>query len=100
MPKGKVKRLRPMAPYFVQMRELERRLILEAIALFPDEPERKAHASAAGVLGIPLAYLRVRARIIGGIITGDPKHEPPIMSASDAWNHEASNERKAKPNAS
>lgn len=88
------KHLRPMAAYFVQMRDLERRLLVSALEVF--ESLDGAPELAAGILGIPLSYFRVRARMLGGVFPGDPKHEPPTMTVTEAWSKE-SRKRKPKP---
>ena len=60
-----------MAPYFVQMREYERKLLLAAIEA------AGGLDGAAAVLGMTRHYVRARARWLGGVLEGDPKHEPP-----------------------
>jgi hypothetical protein len=84
------KRINPTAPYFVQMREQERRLILSTLEVARQALPTKAKFStrlqmAATLLGVEPAYLRVRGRVLGGILEGDPKHEPPIVTTTQAW---------------
>jgi hypothetical protein len=69
-----------MAPYFVQMREYERRLLKEALTVSDGQVD-----SAAGILGVTRHYLLARAKLLGGVFTGEPKHEPPGRAAH-AWN--------------
>lgn len=68
-----------MAPYFVQIREYERRLLRDAILTVGGDVNH-----AARVLGVTRHYLWARARLLGGVLDGDPKHEPP-GEAADAW---------------
>jgi len=70
----------PMAPYFVQMREFERRLMTGAI-----ETAGGNIAAAAQMLGVTQHYVRARAKLLGGVIGNEPKHEPPGR-AINAWN--------------
>ncbi len=69
----------PMAPYFVQLREFERRLMRDAIEA------GGAVSTAARMLGVTEHYVRARAKLLGGVIGDEPKHEPPGRAA-DAWN--------------
>ena len=68
------------APYFVQLRAFERRLLREAIAA------AGGSADAAQVLGVPLEYVRARGIYLGGVFAGEPEREPPdrIRQAWDA----------------
>jgi len=70
----------PMAPYFVQMREFERRLIREAY-----EAAGQDLNATAEVLGVHTHYIKARAKLLGGVFNNDPKHEPPGLAAK-AWN--------------
>lgn len=67
----------PMAPYFVQLREFERRLLREAIEAGGDV------STAARMLGVTTHYAKARAKFLGGV-GNEPKHEPP-GSSSAAW---------------
>jgi len=87
------KRINPMASYFVQMRELERQLILGTLAAAKDALAATAAFTdqlhmAARVLGVHATYLRVRARVLGGVFDGDPKREPPTSTAAKVWSEE------------
>lgn len=84
------RRNNPMAPYFVQMREFERKLIRAAIA----EAEGKMKL-AAQMLGVTRHYLHARARLLGGVVGDEPKHEPPGSSAK-AWSDTNNVERKPR----
>jgi hypothetical protein len=67
-----------MAPYFVQLRDFERRLMRDAIEA-GGGPIR-----AAELLGVDRKYLFARAKHLGGVISGEPVHEPPEY-AKKAW---------------
>jgi hypothetical protein len=86
-----------MFPYFVQMRELERRLLRSALAqaveLGAKKKREKTHTAAA-LLGVAPAYLRVRAKLLGGVFDDHPV-EPPITRATKLWAKE--NKKKPKP---
>jgi hypothetical protein len=96
------KHINPMAPYFVQLRALERQLIMSTLAAALDAlPPRASFKDrlhlAAELLGVELPYLRVRCRALGGILPNDPKHEPP-MTAKKAWSKEGQPKiKKVKP---
>lgn len=86
------KRNNPMAPYFVQLREAERRLVNGTIehageSLGPANTFDERASLAASLLGVHLTYIRVRARVLGGILPNDPKHEPPAP-ATEIWRQE------------
>ena len=99
-----------MAPYFVQLREMERRLLRDAIAAGDGD----IHAAAA-LLGVTYHYIAARAKLLGGVINGEPKHEPPGLAAEafnaisrpdrgstheaedEASTHEAADEAYANP---
>ena len=70
----------PMAQYFVQLREFERRLLREAFEAMGGDLTMTAEA-----LGVHKHYVRARARLLGGVFNGEPKHEPPGL-AGKAWN--------------
>jgi len=74
-----------MAPYFVQMRELERNLIRSAL-----DAAGGTVAGAAAILGVHYQYLKVRGTLLGGVFGNEPKHEPP-GSALDVWNRTHNN---------
>jgi len=80
MPAKTRSRTNPMAPYFVQLREFERRLIRDAF-------DAAGHdlGICAAVLGVHVDYVQARAKLLGGVFGEEPKHEPP-GSAMDAWN--------------
>jgi hypothetical protein len=92
-----------MAPYFVQLRETERRMINGALEHATDElgsdstfEDRAKYA--AGLLGIHATYIRVRTRVLGGIAPGDPRHEPPDLSPTEVWKQETTRSpEKPKP---
>jgi hypothetical protein len=81
-----------MAPYFVQMRELERQLLRsaleQAIEIVGPNVKEQLHF-AARILGIQFAYFRVRSRYLGGVLEGEPRCEPPTKSVTDAWARES-----------
>jgi len=88
-----------LAPYSVQMREYERRLLLAAL-----EHTGGDRALAAEMLGVHEAYITARALFLGGVLPGDPKHEPPAPGAvRQAWDKsghtEVSNARRARKSA-
>jgi hypothetical protein len=98
------KRVNMMASYFVQMRELERRLITSALDVARRSLDigvsfDKQLAVAAGLLGVHSSYLRVRARVLGGVFEGDPKHEPPTTTATKVWGEENGAGRTRAPSA-
>jgi len=70
----------PMAPYFVQLREFERRLIREAFEVAGGDL-----MLTANVLGVHKNYVKARAKMLGGVFNNEPKHEPPDLAAK-AWN--------------
>jgi hypothetical protein len=74
------KRNNPMAPYFVQMREYERRLINGALEQVTARNFEEQLRLASALLGVTPKYVRVRARLLGGVIPGEPKQEPPPSS--------------------
>jgi hypothetical protein len=80
----------PMAPYFVQMREFERRLIRGAI----EEAETDIDL-AATMLGVTKHYVLARAKLLGGVIGNEPKHEPPGRAAV-AWSNTISAGKRQK----
>jgi len=69
----------PMAQYFVQLREFERRLLREAFEVAGGDIER-----TADVLGVHKHYVKARAKLLGGVFESEPKHEPPGLAAK-AW---------------
>ena len=71
----------PMAPYFVQMREFERRLIRGAIEAAETDIDL-----AATMLGVTRHYMLARAKFLGAVIGDEPKHEPPGPAAV-AWSN-------------
>lgn len=73
------RRNNPMAPYFVQMREFERQLILGAIEAGGNI------TAAADLLGVQRQYMKVRGKFLGGVFNDEPKHEPPDLAAK-SWN--------------
>jgi hypothetical protein len=86
----------PMAPYFVQMREFERRLIREA-----HETTGGDIALTAEVLGVRVHYVKARAKLLGGVFGDAPKNEPPGLAA-EAWqatSPSGARRRKAKAKA-
>jgi hypothetical protein len=94
------KRNNPMAPYFVQMREAERRLVNGAIehaaeALGSTRTFDDHAKLAAELLGVHLTYIRVRGRVLGGVLPNDPKHEPP-GSATEVWQQENKASKKTR----
>jgi hypothetical protein len=86
------KRNNPLAPYYVQMREYERRLINGALDQVRGNFDERLRM-AADLLGVTPKYVRVRARLLGGVIPGEPKQEPPSSSCG-VW---AEHGRKPKP---
>lgn len=72
-------KLNPMAPYFVQMREFERRLIREAYETVGNDLPMTAE-----VLGVHTHYIKARAKLLGGVFGSEPRHEPP-GAAMKAW---------------
>lgn len=87
---------RSMAPYFVQMRELERRLLRSALTQAAETAEtRNQIRVAAAMLGVKPGYLRVRARVLGGVLDDKPL-EPPPATATEVW---AEEDNKAAPDA-
>jgi hypothetical protein len=80
----------PMAPYFVQLREFERRLMRGALEAADGNTK-----VAANLLGVTRHYLLARARLLGAVIGNEPLHEPPGL-ASKAWN--ATSKRSLEPN--
>jgi hypothetical protein len=70
----------PMAPYFVQLREFERRLMRGAL-----EATGGDTIAAANLLGVTRHYLLARAKLLGAVIGNEPLHEPPGLAAK-AWN--------------
>lgn len=80
------KRSNPMAPYFVQMRNFERRLLRGAL----DATANNSVPHAAALLGVQEQYVTVRALLLGGVLDGDAPNEPP-GNASEVW---AANQRK------
>lgn len=86
--------LNPMAPYFVQMRELERHLLQGALAQAVENVgagarQREQIEFAARILGIKFAYFRVRARYLGGVLDGEPRCEPPTRTVTQSWARES-----------
>lgn len=69
------RRSNQLAPYFVQVREFERRLMIGAIEIAGGDV-----GIAAMTLGVPIHYLRARSRLLGGVFEGEPKNEPPGSS--------------------
>ncbi len=61
---------RLMAPYYLQLRDFERRLMAGAIEAAGTEVD------AASMLGISVTFMRKRALVIGGFC-GHPRFEPP-----------------------
>jgi hypothetical protein len=61
-----------MAPYFVQLRELERRLLRGALVEADGDLE-----VAAGMLGVSEKYATSRCTFLGGVLGDEPRHEPP-----------------------
>jgi hypothetical protein len=61
----------PNAPYFIAMREYERRMLIAAINSCGSIP------SAASALGVTKEYVRLRALHLGGVLPGQEKREPP-----------------------
>lgn len=93
-----------MAPYFVQMREAERRLIQSTLDVARQTLDVTAGHSdhlemAAGLLGVHITYLRVRGRVLGGVFEGEPKLEPPTLSATEVWANETSGSKTKKAKA-
>jgi Bacterial regulatory protein, Fis family len=76
---GSPRRNNKMAPYFVQVREFERKLLIGAIASAGGSLD-----DAARILGVTRHYAWARAKWLGGVLPNDPKHEPPGLAA-DAW---------------
>jgi len=64
-----------LAPYFIQVREFERRLMIGAIEIAGGDV-----GIAAMTLGVPIHYLRARSRLLGGVFENEPKNEPPGSS--------------------
>jgi hypothetical protein len=83
-------RLHIMAPYFVQQREFERRLIRDAYAAAGEDLE-----TCAAILGVYPHYIKARAKLLGAVFGQEPKHEPPGL-ALDAWNATARSGRDRK----
>ncbi|MGH7178284.1 MAG: hypothetical protein ACREJC_12965 [Tepidisphaeraceae bacterium] len=79
-----------MAPYFVQMRALERRLLRSALAqavetlgtVTVDDTDKVR--IAATMLGVKPGYLKVRAKVLGGVLDDAPL-EPPTATATEVW---------------
>ena len=71
MPKGR-KASSSSAPYYVSLRESERRMILGALDAAGD-----SWAAAARILGVSPKYLRLRALHLGGVFDDQPRREPP-----------------------
>jgi hypothetical protein len=80
----------PMAPYFVQTREFERRLIREAY-----ETSGNDLGLTAAMLGVHKHYVKARAKLLGGVFGDEPKHEPPGPAAK-AWNATSPNGSRRK----
>ena len=59
------------APYFVTMRENERRMLISAIDYCG------SIRAAAAALGVTKEYVRLRALHLGGILPNQAKREPP-----------------------
>ena len=59
------------APYFMALRNYERKLLKETLEQFGHQQ----HAAAA--LGISYSYLRLRALHLGGVYPDQPINEPP-----------------------
>lgn len=59
------------APYFMTMRENERRMLGSAIDYCG------SISAAADALGVTKEYIRLRALHLGGVLPGQPKREPP-----------------------
>jgi hypothetical protein len=79
-----------MAPYFVQMRELERRLLRsaltqaqESVGSVTTKPGDLIHVVAA-MLGVKPGYIKVRAKVLGGVLDDQPL-EPPPKIATEVW---------------
>jgi hypothetical protein len=89
-PPKKNSRLNIMAPYFVQQREFERRLIREAYAAAEGDLD-----TCAAILGVYPHYVKARAKLLGAVFGTEPKHEPPGL-ALDAWNATARSGRYRK----
>lgn len=82
-----------MAPYFVQMREFERRLLRGAI-----EEADGSTGTAAAMLGVGRHYLVSRAKLLGGVLGDDPKHEPPGPALAAFNASSAARERAPRSN--
>lgn len=93
MATGRVRqnRTNQMAPYFVQLREFERRLLKGAI-----EVADSSTLLAARMLGVTRHYLVSRAKLLGGVLGDEPKHEPPDL-AIKAFNASHGRIRSKKP---
>lgn len=89
-PQKRNSRLNIMAPYFVQQREFERRLIREAYAAADGDLD-----TCAAILGVYPHYIKARAKLLGAVFGAEPKHEPPGL-ALDAWNATARSGRYRK----
>jgi len=94
------KRNNPMAPYFVQMREAERRLVNGALehaaeTLGPTNTFEDRAGLAASLLGVHMTYIKVRGRVLGGVLPDDPKHEPP-GNATEIWHQENKASKKTR----
>jgi len=87
-------RVNPMAPYFVQLREFERRLIREAYEATGEDLDQ-----TASVLGVHRHYVKARAKLLGGVF-GDPKNEPPGLAAKAWQNTVVSGRHRRKATAS
>jgi hypothetical protein len=59
------------APYFIAMREYERRMLIAAI------DSCGSISIAASALGVTKEYVRLRALHLGGVLAGQDKREPP-----------------------
>jgi hypothetical protein len=89
-PPKKNSRLNIMAPYFVQQREFERRLLRDAYAAAEGDLD-----TCAAILGVYPHYIKARAKLLGAVFGQEPKHEPPGL-ALDAWNATARSGRDRK----
>jgi hypothetical protein len=73
------RRSNQLAPYFVQVREFERRLMRDALEA------AGTIELAATTLGVTTHYVRARSRLLGGVFPDEPKNEPPGPALA-AWN--------------
>jgi hypothetical protein len=74
------RRSNALAPYFIHMREFERRLLRDALEAAGGNTEL-----VATTLGVGIQYIYARSMVLGGIFPGKPKREPP-GSTVEAFN--------------